>query len=709
MENPTKSQTLPAGPNQAPVKSNWLFSPEDYDFFDSPEPIHIQPTPKSEMDDFARGFDCGFDPAIFRMEPPSFERLSEVPGLRRVPPDLPPPSFYDDLGFSPTLPTVPAPRSWGCVEPQTYLSDPLQSVRPYTDHYPPQPPASASRWISHYPLPSSGSQYGSFPPVDYTSGASATFKEGYSAVSTAPYTTSNSRLYTPSWNPYRSETPNSYAYTSNRSVTPTPYAYSSNRSVTPNPYAYSSNRSVTPNPYAYPSYSSSIPSAYTYPSYTPNPYAHPSSALNTYTPPIPQPPISVPYPTVDEYDPSLLNYADNFAQNVPSAPLYSPYYSNQLDYKLNEKAEYVPPQYCRCETPPPVPPPAPIQYEPLYSPILSTNNAGLNMPAGAPVTNLSKRNRLVRETKKKWLKDLFRTTVGYGVFSLGITMFWLGLLYLYDSDVQYKKMVEQREALFAGSGCNFTAAVSTADDSQSAMTFLSQGCENITASLVDPVPQFYASARPYIELFSMVAGYTILVLIISTWRTARNVVRCVKQGNAFIDRYLSLRPGRKAEAARKKNEKASRTIYANSMFPKQFSCGCISCGSGKTYLVTLADCRCRYSCALCYQSLSDAMESWDNTPAESSGTTRKFYETVKPSSTFEWVQKAFSVVFNLHLPCILLIVAYYPILTQGPAPGKYLNYACNMFLALFFLRSVAKFTRQLIGHGEKNEFVEGTG
>ncbi|KAJ3862621.1 hypothetical protein EV359DRAFT_83154 [Lentinula novae-zelandiae] len=90
----------------------------------------------------------------------------------------------------------------------------------------------------------------------------------------------------------------------------------------------------------------------------------------------------------------------------------------------------------------------------------SDQDLGLDLRAQTMDSDLSsgtsldfvKCETLVKQTRRSWLEDLLGAVLSYGLFSLGVMMLFLGLLYLYDADLQYKTLLEEKETFHAELG-----------------------------------------------------------------------------------------------------------------------------------------------------------------------------------------------------------------------------------------------------------------
>ncbi|KAJ4464516.1 hypothetical protein C8J55DRAFT_529939 [Lentinula edodes] len=300
---------------------------------------------------------------------------------------------------------------------------------------------------------------------------------------------------------------------------------------------------------------------------------------------------------------------------------------------------------------------------------------------------------LLKQTRRSWLEDLLGAVLGYGLFSLGVMMLFLGLLYLYDADLQYKTLLV-KETFHAELGCDYTL---NSSNSKETMSF----CHHNNTSVPD-LHVYRTAAQPYLQIFTALVCYTVLILGVSSWRTFEKIVRCVNAGYTFLLRYLQIR---KKEASR------VRPYYS----PTSSSCGCTNCSLSTAFRYKPSQCQCRHTCVDCYEALIKSFEllvrtdRWSDTLLCPSVFLR---ETLKPSSFKEWVHKVLWMIFALQIPFVLLLSIYRLVLLQGPSPGSYLNYVISVFVALACFISITRFTRRLIVPSVEsvvNHYIEGTG
>jgi hypothetical protein len=325
-------------------------------------------------------------------------------------------------------------------------------------------------------------------------------------------------------------------------------------------------------------------------------------------------------------------------------------------------------------------------------------------PSDFPDTPLdfSKRDKLVKETRRTWLTDLYTAVFGYGFLSLTILLFLLGLLYFYDGDLQYRKMAEDSEGFYAEIGCNSSTSNWTlvAPDNNDSVQMAMQVpfCQNFSSfsngSAIDDVRIYKNAAIPYVNMFFIAACYSVFILSLSATRTAKRIVRCVREGDAFVDRYFAfLQPQRKAKAAKAK----IREMEASH-----------SSGQHQSHS------HCRHACSCYGCSTSPFASSLDYSRSTTTRSLTPLFETLKPVTTEDWFSKAVWMVLMCHIPLVLLVTLFIPILTRGPIPGSYLDYSMTAFLAFACWACLARFTSQLLvpraGDWDwENEFVEGKG
>ncbi|KAE9389958.1 hypothetical protein BT96DRAFT_362981 [Gymnopus androsaceus JB14] len=164
-------------------------------------------------------------------------------------------------------------------------------------------------------------------------------------------------------------------------------------------------------------------------------------------------------------------------------------------------------------------------------------------------------------------------------------MFLLGLVYLYDADMQYRNRNLMHDLLVGNEttrgvdmefGCNSTLylAATEVDSSQAPLTALCLDALTSPSNYSSDSPDLYiylTASRPYLALSSILFSYTLIVLTLAVFRTSRKIMRCVNEGNAFVERYLSAKMNR--------NGPWSSTRYPTTLL----GCGCTICSWTSAY------------------------------------------------------------------------------------------------------------------------------
>ncbi|GAW07761.1 hypothetical protein LENED_009773 [Lentinula edodes] len=242
------------------------------------------------------------------------------------------------------------------------------------------------------------------------------------------------------------------------------------------------------------------------PSWTPDPYGgYPLQFVNpfTHTPPVPSNPCSP------------IGYSYPLAPLPTSAPVYDMYPPPQefgpidvseplYPYHLGTTGAAVDYKTYGAQT---------VQHDPGFAhnydysdqdlaPDLHAQTMDSDLSSGMSL-DFIKCETLLKQTRRSWLEDLLGAVLGYGLFSLGVMMLFLGLLYLYDADLQYKTLLV-KETFHAELGCDYTLS---SRNSKETMSF----CHHNNTSVPD-LHVYRTTAQPYLQILTALVGYTVLIL-----------------------------------------------------------------------------------------------------------------------------------------------------------------------------------------------------